>query len=218
MSFKKAVAHKARMHGVRSPRCQGQNSDLQVASYDGNEVVRLLSSHWWTNSSSSEVASRREGLEAAEWDSEAGSLHGFLDDRIEGNCNTTNTHLFERNDGNDDNSDDDNDNDEERNSDLQVASYAGNEVDRLLSSHWWTSSKVASRREGLEAAERDLEARFSHALRFPSLRSSNNPTNTHLLERNDGDNDNSDDDNDDDNDNDNDDAAFVENFGAMTST
>ncbi|KAH8982596.1 hypothetical protein EDB92DRAFT_1635822 [Lactarius akahatsu] len=81
--------------------------------------------------------------------------------------------VFERDDDDNDNNDDDNnndDNDSDDNDDSDddsdnSASCNGKEVDKLLSSQWWADSSarnVASRCEGPEAAEWDLEARAEH--------------------------------------------------------
>ena len=146
-SYKNAKTHEF--------QCLGQirDSSLQatpiVTPYTGqNAVDTLLSSNRWADSS------WREGPEAVVWDSEAGSSHGLLDDRGEGNSNATSTHreetVLEQN----------------LTSDRQVATrvtpHTGqNAVDTLLSSQWWRGSStrnVASLFEGLEVAERDLEA------------------------------------------------------------
>ncbi len=108
MTVKKAVAHEV--------WCQRRNCNLQVASFaEKKSVDGLLSSQWWANSSAENVASRREGLEAAEKDEEAGSLHGLLDNRSERNGNTTSMHregtVFERNDDDDDEDEDDDEDD-----------------------------------------------------------------------------------------------------------
>ena len=143
MSLMKAMVHE---HQCLS---QISNSNLQVTPYTEQQAIdTLLSSPWYMNSP------WREGLEAVEWDSEAGSSHGLLDDRREGNSNATGIHreetVLEQN----------------LTSDLQVAPrvtpHTGqNAVDTLLSSQWWRGSptrNVASLPEGLEVAERDLEA------------------------------------------------------------
>ncbi|KAI9445312.1 hypothetical protein H4582DRAFT_907868 [Lactarius indigo] len=60
----------------------------------GKEVDKLLSSGWWRDLYTGNVASWDEGLEATERDSEAGvgSLHGLLGDRSEADGNTTSVH------------------------------------------------------------------------------------------------------------------------------
>ena len=109
MTVKQAKAHET--------LCHGPNFEPQVDSYAGNNAVNtLLSSQWWTGSSTRNVASLPEGLEAAEQDSEAESLHGLLDDREEGNSNAASRHregrAFERtNDDEDENEEDNGDND-----------------------------------------------------------------------------------------------------------
>ncbi len=106
MTVKEAVAHEV--------WCQRRNCNLQGPSFaEKKSVDGPLSSQWWADSSAGNVASRREGLEAAE---EAGSLHGLLDNRSEGNGNTTSMHregtVFERNDDDDDDEDEDDDEDD----------------------------------------------------------------------------------------------------------
>ncbi|KAH9082194.1 hypothetical protein EDB83DRAFT_622081 [Lactarius deliciosus] len=125
MSVKKAVAHEVQCHGGRTgnttsthregtvlERNDGDDDDDNATSGNGKEVDKLLSSQWWADLSARNVASWREGPEAAERDSEAGagSSHGLLlDDRSEADGNTTSVQegtMFEHNNG--DNDDDNN--------------------------------------------------------------------------------------------------------------
>ncbi|KAI9442369.1 hypothetical protein H4582DRAFT_2072923 [Lactarius indigo] len=105
MTLKQAVAHE--------PWCRETVTDnLQ----DGKESIdKHLSSQEWADLS---VGSWHEGPEAAEWESEAGSLHGLLDYAGEADGNITSVHqegtVFEPNDGDNDNdNNDDSDNDDD---------------------------------------------------------------------------------------------------------
>ncbi|KAH9039922.1 hypothetical protein EDB84DRAFT_1020417 [Lactarius hengduanensis] len=140
MSVKKAVAHEVQCHGGRNGNTTSMHREGTVferndddddnddndndddngddgdnaASGNGKEVDKLLSSQWWADLSARNVASWREGPEAAERDSAAGagSSHGLLDDRSEADGNTTSVQegtIFEHNDS--DNDDDNNGND-----------------------------------------------------------------------------------------------------------
>ncbi|KAH8998854.1 hypothetical protein EDB86DRAFT_3101728 [Lactarius hatsudake] len=133
MSVKKAVAHEVQCHGGRTGNTTSMHREGAVfernddddgnddndddsgnaASGNGKEVDKLLSSQWWADLSARNVASWREGPEAAERDSEtgAGSSH---DDRSEADGNTTSVQEeTEHNDGDndDDNNNNNNDND-----------------------------------------------------------------------------------------------------------
>ncbi|KAH9046556.1 hypothetical protein EDB84DRAFT_657629 [Lactarius hengduanensis] len=111
MTLKSAMAH--------DPWCQSAVTyDAQgrvAASCDRKESVDKLSSQW-ADLSARNVASWHEEPEAAEWDSEAGSLHGLLGDRSKADGNTTSVHregtVFEYNDGDDDDNDNDNGDDD----------------------------------------------------------------------------------------------------------
>ena len=171
MTVKKARAHEN--------LCQGPKFGLQVASYAGNSLVDgLVSGHSWTDSSTRNVASLREGLEVVERDSEARSLHGLLDDRREGNGNITGMHregtAFECNDGDDGDDGDENDNndnneDKDDNEDDDSDNHSDNDDLAFVEDSLRCRGVDTSRRERMQSLYEVRFTRPSVHMEFPII-------------------------------------------------